>query len=466
MSQTLDKDVVVIGAGISGLVCAYRLKSLGIDCVALDASDHPGGVIKTDRIDDYLIERGPNSSQGSEELLALIDEIGLTEELVEGDPKAPAYVFSGNRLHQVPGGPGAFFQSKLLSLSAKLRLLSEPFIRRRQGDGEESVFSFAERRLGAEVARKLVAPFVAGIYAGDSSRISLQAAFPKLAALEKSYGSLIRGAITTAKQSRSKKKTDPADGQRRRRRLISFREGMESLPRALGEKIGEDLLTGCSKIRLKRSGSSIVVDFTQSNYEYTAAPRIVVVSTPSAIAATILEPVIPEIGPLLSEIDYPRLAIVYLSYDTASIDHSLNGFGFLVAPEENLSILGCVWNSSLFPNRAPAGKSLFTVFMGGALRPEICEVPDGDLTAAAHTDLQRVLGIRGEPRVVAITRYERSIPQYNLGHAARVSKIDSLLAGYPDLRLIGNYLHGVSTGDCVRNADQAAREIATSLSKK
>src|SRR5262249_19197037 len=141
----------------------------------------------------------------------------------------------------------------------------------------------------------------------------------------------------------------------------------------------------------------------------------------------------------------------------------LDGFGFLVPPSEQMNILGCVWNSSLFEGRAPDGKALITAFIGGARNPDAARLADDDLVATAHQELQRVLGISSGPQVVTITRYERSIPQYNLGHFARVLKIGALLARLPRFRLIGNYLHGVSTGDCIKEADGVAREIAGSL---
>ena len=186
-------QVVVIGAGIAGLVCAYRLKSLGTDVLLIESSNRVGGVMQTDVIDDYLIERGPNSSQGTEELMALVDELGLMNELAEGDPKAPAYVYFNGQLHAVPSGAGAFIKSKLLSIGGKLRIFAEPFISKRTANEEESVLSFARRRIGREAAERMVAPFVSGIYAGDAEKISVQAAFPRLWNLEAVYGGLIRG---------------------------------------------------------------------------------------------------------------------------------------------------------------------------------------------------------------------------------------------------------------------------------
>ena len=458
------RDVVVIGAGISGLVCAFRLKSLGLDVALLEKSDRVGGVIQSERIGGFLIERGPNSSQGTEELVALVEELGITDELIEGDPKAPAYVYFEGRLHAVPSGPGAFLKSKLLSLGGKLRILGEPFVPARQADSEESVASFARRRIGRQAAELLVAPFVSGIYAGDAEELSVQAAFPKLANLETGYGGLFRGMFAKAREARKARKTAAAvldKAAPTRRRLCSFQNGMAVLPETLASKLGEDLITGCEELRIADRGLRIEFDRGDNHHELTC--ERLVIAAPSNVAARLAAAVSDEMGGLLADIDYPALAIVSLAYEVKSISTKLDGFGFLVPPVEQMNILGCVWNSSLFKDRAPEGKALITVFIGGAGNPDAARLADADLVSTAHRELQRVLGISSDPEIVAITRYERSIPQYNLGHFRRVQQIEQLLRDLPQLRITGNYLHGVSTGDCIKEADRIAREIAASL---
>jgi len=464
VTRTNHREVIVIGAGISGLVCAYRLKTLGIDVTLIERSDRVGGVIQSERIDGFLIERGPNSSQGSEELIALVDELGITDELVEGDPKAPAYVYLRGELHAVPSGPGTFLKSGLLSLGGKLRILKEPFVPVRRSDSEESVALFARRRIGREAAERLVAPFVSGIYAGDADKLSVQAAFPRLANLETGYGSLFRGMLAKAREARLARKAANAvldKAAPTRRRLCSFRDGMSFLPKTLASRMGEDLITGCEKVRLEARGSGIEFDRAASRHQYTC--ELLVIATPARAASSLIAPISDELSGLLDEIDYPPLAIISLAYDESTLTRKLDGFGFLIPPSEQMNILGCVWNSSLFEGRAPKGKALVTAFIGGARNHDAARLADDDLVATAHRELQRVLGISVGPQVVTITRYERSIPQYNLGHFARVLKIEALLAGLPRFRIIGNYLHGVSTGDCIKEADRVAREISGSL---
>ncbi len=473
------KDVIVIGAGISGLVCAYRLKTLGVDVALLEKSARVGGVIHSERIDGFLIERGPNSSQGTEELVALVEELGVTDELVEGDPKAPAYVYFTGRLHAVPSGAGAFIKSKLLSFAGKLRIFKEPFVRVRRSEAEESVASFARRRIGREAAERMVAPFVSGIYAGDAEQLSVQAAFPKLANLETGYGGLFRGTFAKALEARRARKSASAvldKAAPTRRRLCSFKDGMAFLPQTIASKLGEDLLTGCEELRIADRGSRIEatlpdhapenpqstgfsVEFERAGRNHKLTCNRLVIATPAKTAATVVAGVSDHLSHLLNEIEYPPLAIVSLAYDESTIATHLDGFGFLAPPSQGLNILGCVWNSSLFPDRAPRGQALITAFVGGALNPRAARAADSELVAIAHGELQKVLGISSDPQVVAITRYERSIPQYNLGHFARVQRIESLLRDLPGLRLIGNYLHGVSTGDCIKDADRVAREV-------
>ncbi|HSB09472.1 MAG TPA: protoporphyrinogen oxidase [Blastocatellia bacterium] len=458
------REVIVIGAGISGLVCAYRLKTLGVDVALLEKSHRVGGVIQSERIDGYLIERGPNSSQGTEELLALVEELAIADQLVEGDPKAPAYVYFNGSLHAVPSGPAAFISSKLLSLGGKLRIFKEPFVPVRRSDSEESVAAFARRRIGNEAAERLVAPFVSGIYAGDAEQLSVQAAFPRLASLETGYGGLFRGTFAKAREARRAKKAASAvldKAAPTRRRLCSFRSGMGFLPAILASRIGEDLLTGCEQLRLdQKPGSSFEVAFrTGDNRQSLTASRIII-ATPAKAASSLVAPLSPELSSLLDEIQYPPLAVVSLAYDQSSVRTKLDGFGFLAPPSPGLKILGCVWNSSLFPDRAPQGKTLITAFIGGALNPNAARAADSELVEMAHSELQKVLGISKNPQVVAITRYERSIPQYELGHFARVRRIEELIGESQGLSIIGNYLHGVSTGDCVKEADRVAREVA------
>ncbi|HEY6330495.1 MAG TPA: protoporphyrinogen oxidase [Blastocatellia bacterium] len=486
--MTLHKHVIVIGAGISGLTAAYRLKTLGVDVIVVESSSSSGGVIRSDFIDDYLVERGPNTVQATPDFLNLVEELGISGMLLESDPKAPAYIYFKGSLHRVPRGPGAMLRTDLLSLSAKLGLLAEPFRLRRRSDAEESVASFFSRRLGGQIAERFVAPFMSGIYAGDPNRLSIQAAFPMLSRLEQDHGSLVLGAIGQmrkagkVRRANQTNRTNNARGERaasplgsavapkprRGRRTCSFRSGMQCLPERLASYLDQDLVFNSTVLGISEypappaseGDPRFVVRVATSRGEERITCSTVVVATTAFAASRLVAPLSEELGRLLAEIEYPPLVIVNLAYNKAEINASLDGFGFLAVPGEGLNVLGCVFNSSLFEDRAPAGKALLTCFVGGARNPILARRQDSDITDLVHADLKKVLGINGEPRVVALTRYDRSIPQYNLGHAERTRKIDSIVDGIKGLKLIGNYLHGVSTGDCIKEAEQTAKKIA------
>jgi oxygen-dependent protoporphyrinogen oxidase len=457
---------IIIGAGISGLVAAYRLKELGREVLLLESSDRVGGVIQSREAEGFLIEGGPNSLRGSHEFLGLIDELGLKDDLVTADPRAPAYVYLNHQLHPVPMSPPALIRTKLLSTSAKLRLLREPFIRARREPGEESIASFVRRRLGPEVLEHLVAPFLSGVYAGEAEQLSLQACFGKLAEFEAEAGSILRGALRAARKARVER-----DQQKKLKRslrpyrLCSFRRGLQTLPQALARALGDSLLTEARIIRIStakvaNATTRFEVTFEQRGEQRTLSAITLIVATPAYVAAKLLEECAPEISALVADIPYVPLASVPLGYRREQVAHRLNGFGVLAPRSAGLRTLGSVWNSSLFPGRAPAGWVCLTSFIGGATDWGAISLTDEELIRIVHCDLQKVLGIRGEACRLPITRHERAIPQYVLGHAARVAKITAALHNRAGLRLAGNYLRGVSLGDCIKQAEQTAREIS------
>ncbi len=456
---------IIIGAGISGLVAAHRLKKLGREVLLIESSDRVGGVIQSREAEGFLVESGPNSLRGSHEFLELIDELGLKDDLVTADPRAPAYIYLNHQLHPVPMNPLALIRTKLLSTSAKLRLLREPFIRARRESGEESIASFVRRRLGPEVLDHLVAPFLSGVYAGEAEQLSLQACFGKLAEFEAEAGSILRGALRAVRKARAEraqeKKSKPS---LRPYRLCSFRRGLQTLPQALARALGDSLLTEAHAIRVNAGkGTNAIarfeVTFEQRGEQKTLSATTLIVATPAYVAAKLLEECAPEVSALVADIPYVPLASVPLGYRQEQVTHRLNGFGVLAPRSAGLRTLGSVWNSSLFPERAPAGWVCLTSFVGGATDWGATGLTDEELIRIVHCDLQRVLGIRGGACRLPVTRHERAIPQYVLGHAARVAKIEAALHNRTGLRLVGNYLRGVSLGDCIKQAEQTAREI-------
>lgn len=441
-------DYTIIGAGITGLVTAHSLKKSGKNILVLEANERAGGVIQTLDADGFLLERGPNSLRGTHEFLDLVDELNLHDQLVTADPKAPAYVYFDQCLQPVPMSPLALIKTKLISTAGKFRLLREPFIGAKKSDDEESLASFVERRLGKEILERLVAPFVSGVYAGDPAKLSVQASFPNLAEFEANAGSIFKSAIKASRQAK------PAQSKRSLRpyRLCSFRNGMQTLTDALAKSLGDSLLTSARVIKASSfSNSKYQVSFKHKNETKTVETNSLIVTTPSFAAAQIISEIAPEISSLLSEIPYTSLVTVPLAYRAATVSRALDGFGFLAPRGQGLRLLGSIWNTSLFENRAPEGWVLLNNFIGGETDREAITLSEDELISIVDRDLQKVLGISGVPLRLPITRWPRAIPQYNLGHAKRIASIENALQNYQGLQLRGNYLHGVALGDCIKN---------------
>ncbi|MBO0861428.1 MAG: protoporphyrinogen oxidase [Chloracidobacterium sp.] len=449
----MNFDSVIIGAGISGLVTAHRLKKIGRDLLLIESGDRVGGVIQSREVEGFLIESGPNSLRGSHEFLDLVEELNLTGELITADPRAPAYIYVDGRLQAAPMSPPALVKTKLISNRAKLRLLREPFVKARLEGGEESIASFVRRRLGGEVLERMVAPFLSGVYAGDPEELSVQACFPKLAEFEVEAGGVLRGALRAARRSR--KRASRPKRSLRPYRLCSFRRGLSALPEALSGSLGDRLLTGARIIDIKSTGG-FEIKFEHRGEIKTINSQTLVISTPAYVTGRLLGAAAPEIAELVAEIPYVSIASVPLAYRAEQMARKLDGFGFLAPRDEGLRTLGSIWNSSLFAERAPDGWVCLTNFIGGATDPEAVKLGDEELIRIVHNDLNKVLGLSGEPRHLPITRYERAIPQYTLGHASRVERIEAALRGVPGLYVAGNYLRGISLGDCIKQAERVA----------
>jgi oxygen-dependent protoporphyrinogen oxidase len=431
----------VVGGGLSGLVAAFSLARRGETVRVLEASPRAGGVVRTEREEGFLLELGPNTVRPTAEIRDLLGALGLAPSALFASPRLPRYIDFAGRLHALAPGPAALLTTRLLTWPGKLRLLREPFVARGADSGESAAAFFA-RRLGPEVAERVVAPFVSGIWAGDAEALSAAAAFPVLTSWERDRGSLLRGALAARKRGRP--------GEPLPRGLLSFREGLETLPRAIAERLGASLSLGVAATALSPAADGWRIETSAGPI---ASDRVVVATSASA-AATLLEPVDREASRALAEIPQPPLAVLHLAYPAASFPAPLEGFGHLVVPAKDRRILGAVWSSCLFPGRAPEGQVLLTAFAGGARDPDAAGLSDGDLLEIAGRELAASLGTKpgGLPRLLRVTRHARAIPQYTAGHAARLEALARAERRLPGLHLLGNYRGGISVGDVVRNA--------------
>jgi len=462
-------NILVIGGGISGLACAQRLRNDGFAVQLLESGRRFGGVLDTVEKDGFRFDIGPQSFLANEAMMALIEELGLGGELLRADPRAPRYILLGGRLVAAPLGPGSLIRTPLISWRTKFRLLVEPFGHTQPPDGDESIASFIRRKFGDDLLTNLAGPFISGIYAGDPEKLSLASVLPIARTLEEKFGSLIRGAIKMRRQG--------GGGPRPPRpSLCNFRKGTVALIEALAKSLGDAAQRAAPVAAIRPHGpgqpSGLDVTFQDGGATQSLTALAIVFATPAQQAGSLLSNVKPQFPDLLAQIEYAPVAQVAAGYRLSQISRfrasakAARGFGFLVPRTEGLRLLGTVWSSFLFAERAPETPekmASFTSFAGGATDPEICSRPEDEIAALMHKELAGVLGISGEPVVQHVARWERALPQYNLGHSRVVAALGELSAASPGIFLTGNYLAGPSMGACVEHANKTAGAVAQFL---
>jgi len=446
----MSESVAVVGGGITGLVAAHRLQRAGYDVTLFEASHRTGGVIQSVREDGFLAECGPNTIMETSPVIGeVIEELGIADRRRDSDPAAnKKYVIRGGRTIPVPESPPAFFTSPLFSVRAKLALLREPFVPRGT-DPDESLASFVRRRLGQEFLDYAINPFVAGVYAGDPERLSVREAFPKVWALEESYGSLIRGQIQGA---RDRKRRGTAS--KRNAPKLSFDEGIETLPRALAASLGD-------RIRLQAPVERI--EKRQGGWEVGPAKDVfgaVVFALPAFALAGLS---IAGCGTIdlsaLGEIRYPPVASVVLGFRRDQVDHPLDGFGALVPEVEGKKILGTIFSTTLFPDRAPDHHVLLTTYIGGTRAPELAEQGHERLCEIARLDLHDLFGVSGAPLFSHSFSYPRAIPQYEVGYGRFREVMSGAESAAPGVFFVGHCRDGIALGDSIASGAGAAERV-------
>jgi oxygen-dependent protoporphyrinogen oxidase len=452
-------DVIVVGAGLSGLVTAFRMQRAGLRVQVIEAAPQPGGVIRSERHGGVLFERGPNSGlDTSPAINALLDDLGIRDKRLDASKASSRrYVVRGGQMVALPTSPGAFISTPLFSWRAKLRLFAEPFVAAAPAGVEESIAQFVRRRLGREFLDYAIEPFVSGIYAGDPEYLSVPAAFPRLHALERDYGSLIRGAILGAR----KRKRRP--GQSKNTAVsFSFRDGLQTLTDALARSLpGVVVGTPVTGVARSADGAFDVVAGGAAQHRWRA--RAVVLATPAYAAAALVESIAPEAARALSEIPYAPVAVVVSAYRRAGVAHPLDGFGVLAPAAERPGILGSLFSSTMFENRAPSDTVLFTTFLGGRRDPAVAAAPDVELLQSAQRELEHLAGVGEAPLFSEITRWSRAIPQYTLGHLQRIAAVQRAEQDLPGLHFCCNYRGGVSIGDCIVSGEAMAQSVIAQL---
>ena len=459
------KSVAIIGAGITGLTTAFYLKRKGIPVTVYEAGGRVGGVIQSLRRDGYLAEFGPNTIlETSPKIAQLVRDAGLEARRQDPDPRAGArYVVRYQRPIAMPDSPLGFLTTKLFTVGGKVAVLREPFVPRRQNQSEESIAEFVKRRLNQEFLDQAIDALVAGVYAGDPYQLSVQQAFPKLAQLEARYGSLIKGQIFGA---RDRKKSGEVAKDRAPK--FSFDEGLQVLPETLAAQLGEAVKLNAAVSRLTQTVDGWRVTTANGEVEHSA---VIYCGTAHKLAELKLELGTPAAGPAqigdsnpsgqrpalqasfdlssFSEIRHPPVASVVLGFRREDVAHPCEGFGLLIPKVEGFKILGTIFSSSLFPNRAPAGHLTLTSYVGGERYPELALLPSEQLGELTLEDLRVLLGVRGRPTFQNVVVYPKAIPQYNVGYGRYRELMDDLENKAAGFFLAGHYRDGVSLGDSI-----------------
>ena len=377
--------------------------------------------------------------------------LGLTERLVPSDDAARRrFLYRNGRLHRLPENPAAFLASPVLSLPGRFRVLWEPFARTRP-DGDETIRAFAARRIGAEAADVLVDSMVSGVFGGDARMLSLRASFPKMWEMETAHGSLVRAMLARRGQRPGESSSVTPRG-----RLTSFVGGVQDLVNALTTSLSPGVRTNTRVTSLARRGACWQVGLL--NGEVLDADAVVLAGG-AAPSAAIVAGLDASLAATLAAIPSAPLAVVALGFDCRTLDHPLDGFGFLVPRGEELPLLGALWDSSIFPNRAPEGFALVRVMLGGARDPERVAEEDDQLVSTAREGLATTMGLRTAPVWMRVIRYATGIPQYTVGHLERVAAIDAVLNRLAGLFVTGNSYRGVSINACVTDAKAVAGRV-------
>jgi len=445
--------VAIVGGGITGLTAAFYLQRQNVPVTVYESAAQPGGAIQTTIRDGFLVEHGPNTIlESAPEVSALVDDLGLNSRRLYPAPGSKArYLVRDGAMIRLPQSALGGVRTPLLSLRAKLRILAEPFIAKGRVP-DEALADFVKRRLGTEVLDYCIDPFVGGVYAGNPERLSVAHGFPKLHALEQTYGSLIKGTILGARARRkrgSRSKTSSP--------MLSFDAGLGVLIETLAQKLGDSVQLQSLITHMERDGAGWTARTSAGERRKHSA---VLLCAPAwRVAAMNIERVQQPDLARLRHVYYPPIARVAVAFPRNRIAHALDGFGVLIPSKEKMHSLGILFSSSLFPNRAPEGYAVLTSFLGGSRWPGVLDTTDKGLVEIAIADMRKLLGVSGSPVFEDVLRVPFAIPQYNIGYGEVKTALGNIEAQAPGVFVSSSFRNGISVADCIVSGKTAAEKL-------
>lgn len=454
----MNKDVLVLGAGISGLATAYWLKKEGFNVKILERNNEPGGAMETINENGFLIDFGPNSGLETTPLIAqLAEEIGIKDQMIYANEAANIrYILKNNQLMPLPTSPQAFLKTNLFSAKAKLRLMAEPFIGKSNDGYYQSMSEFVVRRLGQEFLDYAIDPFVSGVFAGDPSKLSVKSAFPKLYRLEEIYGGLIKGTIKGARERKKNKEKSKQSA-----KMFSFINGMQTFPKAISNQLS-DIEYNTQLKKIEKLSKGFKVYYSKNGEEKSIETEILLSTIPAYVLSSLIN-FDDNLKSHLNDIYYPPVMVLYLGFDKKDINRELDGFGYLIPSKEKKSYLGAIWSSTIFPNRAEQDKASFTLFIGGARSPHLFESDKDKLIDKVLNEFKQVTSISGDPVIIRHKLWNKAIPQYNIGYIEHERYFEQFEKENKGFFLSGNYRGGISVGDCVKNSEITFKRIVNNV---
>lgn len=467
-------SVLIVGGGIAGLATAYRLRQANpeVEITLVEREPRLGGKIVTDEVAGFVVEGGPDSFLARQKPwgLELARELGLDERLLgTNDDRRAIYLLRRGRLRRMPDGlmlvvPTRFLPfalTPLISLPGKIRMGLDLVIPPRRDDGDESLGDFMRRRLGREALDVLAEPMMAGIHVAEADRLGLQASFPRFPAIERKYGSLIRGMLAARKARANGSSGANASGDVPSM-FVSLRGGLRELVAALESALENvEILTGTGVASLEPTGVRYTVRLYDGEQRRADA---VVLAVPAYVAAELVAPLNATLAEGLRAIRYVSTATVSLGFRREDVPHPLDGFGFVVPASEPCDLLACTWTSTKFDHRSPDGTVLLRAFVGGPHGDDVVEQPDESLVEIVRAEYRRILGIEAPPVAARVFRWHKANPQYDVGHLERVSAMEELCP--PGLFLTGSAYRGVGIPDCVRQGADTAGQVGDYLARQ
>lgn len=474
--------VAIIGGGIAGLSAAYRLHELAaarempLEVALFEASDRLGGPLESIRRDGFVIETGADSFLSEKPwALQLAERLGLAGELIATQEQfRKTYVVREGQLVEIPEGfsllapalIAPMLRSPLFSWRGKLRILIEPLIPRRREDGDESLARFVARRLGREVLERVAQPLAGGIYTADPETLSIAATMPRFVEMERRKGSLIRG-MRAAARGRSAETRGTSGA--RWSLFVSFKGGVAAIIDALAARLAQSVRRRARVIELNHRGNDAESGVPRWRIRFADGAEVeadaVVCAAPAYALAPLLEPHNTQLAAALAGIRYASAATVAMAFRTADFPRLPRSFGFVVPIVENRRIIAGSFSSLKFAGRAPDGMILARVFIGGALQSEMMALDEDAMIAAAREEFAALLGVAARPALVCVRRWPDSMPQYEVGHLARVATIEREAAALKGFALAGAFMRGVGIPDCVHGGEAAAEAVFASITE-